>query len=110
LVDVCGADRCREYLAHKLALLKRAFYCGIVNLTSSGAIEASSLVSSESGSMSVKSENSNPGATEQPTRTVSDMGSAACQIPAGMTWQKELLSDDRVMHSGGVLDYSAQIN
>ncbi len=39
---------------------------GIVNLASSGAIEASRLPSSESGSMSVKSENSNPGATEQP--------------------------------------------
>lgn len=77
-----------------------------MNLPNSGAIETSRLPSSDSGSMSVKSVNSNPGATEQPTRTVSDMGSAACQIPAGMTWQKILPSDDRVMHSGGVLEPS----
>ena len=77
-----------------------------MNLPSSGAIETSSLPSSESGSISVKSENSNPGATEQPSRTVSDMGSAACQIPAGITWQKVLLTDDRVMHLGGVLEPS----
>ncbi len=57
--------------------------------------------SSEFESISVKSENSKPGATEQPTRIVSDMGSAACQVPAGMTWQKRLPLADNVIHLGG---------
>ena len=51
----------------------------------SGATEISSFASSEFGSIRVKSENSKPGATEQPARTVSDIGFAACQVFAGIT-------------------------
>jgi hypothetical protein len=75
----------------------------MINLAISEAAEMSSFASFEFKSMSVKSENSKPGATEHPTRTVSDTGSAACHMPAGMTWQKQLLPAERVMHRGGVL-------
>ena len=74
----------------------------MVYLAMAGAMEMSRFASSEFGSISVKSENSKPGATEHPTRTVSDTGAAACQVPAGMTWQKRLLLADRVIHLGGV--------
>jgi hypothetical protein len=73
-----------------------------VYLVISGAAQMSRFASSESGSIRVKSENSKPGATEQPTRTVSDIGSAACQVPAGITWQKQFLPADKVMHIGGM--------
>ena len=61
-----------------------------MNLAISGVVETSSFASSEFGSMSVKSEKSKPGATEQPKRTVVDIGSAACHVSAGTTWQKQL--------------------
>lgn len=71
-----------------------------VNLAISGAVQMSFFASSEVGSISVKSENSKPGATEQPTRTASDIASAACQVPAGITWQKQFVPADKVMHFG----------
>jgi len=69
-----------------------------MNLAISGAKEASIFASAEFWSISSKSENSKPGATEHPNKTVSDSGSAACQMPAGTTWQKQLPLADMVTH------------
>ena len=72
----------------------------------SGEIEINSSASFECEAINVKSENSKPGATEHPTKTFSEMGSAACHMPAGITWQKQLLLADNSVHIGGVSDPS----
>jgi hypothetical protein len=58
--------------------------------------DLSRFATSESGSISSKSSNSKLEATEQPTNTVSEIGSATCHIPAGTTLQNVLVSTDNV--------------
>ncbi len=70
------------------------------NMFQCPTIESKHRADTESGLIISKSSNSNPGATEQPTRTLFPSGSAACQKPAGMTWQNVLVAAERVTVSG----------
>jgi hypothetical protein len=58
----------------------------------------------------LKSRNSKPGATEQPTSKVPEIGSDACQKPAGRTCQKESEVADSVTQIGGLPVPSQQWN
>lgn len=74
----------------------------VINRVSAGSRALANAASSEAGSISSKSSNSKPGPTEQPTSTESPTGSAACQKPAGTTWQNSLAEAESSVQTGGL--------